>query len=176
MELSSKFFYLSIEDNSKGKWPAREILALLETALPIFEKFIYSEYTRCEKKIHPQISLDLSFCGDAKMKNINFSYRGKDKTTDVLSFPGFSNLRSDKKSDIYPGMIHLGDIIICRNVAIKQAREFSLTTEEEVLHLFVHGFLHLIGYDHEISKKEEKIMQELEEKLIKQISKKIIRK
>lgn len=173
MELSSKHFYLAISDNSKSSWPSKRIAQMLEKSLEVFEKFLYSDKIRCNKKLHPHISVDLTFCGDRKMKSINSSFRQKDKTTDVLSFPGFTNLRSDKKSDIYPGMIHLGDIIISRDVAVKQAREFKITTEEEVIHLFVHGFLHLLGYDHEISVKEEKIMQELEALLLKQISKKI---
>lgn len=171
-ELSTKHFNLSITDNSKSAWPLKQIVKRLELALPYLETFLYSDKTRVDKKLHPQISLDLNFCGDTRMKTINSAYREKNKTTDVLSFPGFSNLRSDKKSDVYPGMVHLGDIIISRDVAKRQAKEFKITLEEEVLHLFVHGFLHLVGYDHEISIKEEVLMEKLEEEILLKISKK----
>ena len=67
----------------------------------------------------------------------------------------------------------LGDIFICREVALRQAKEFGISIEEEILHLFIHGFLHLCGYDHEISREEEKLMFGLEEKLLEKISKKL---
>ena len=81
------------------------------------------------------------------------------KLTDVLSFPVYETLRSNSESFIEPGpVVHLGDIFICREVALRQAKEFKITFEEEFLHLFIHGFLHLCGYDHEMSKEEEELM------------------
>ena len=121
-----------------------------------------------------QIEIDLTLCGSYKIKSLNSKYRNKPKTTDVLSFPVYESLRSNSESFMEPGpVVHLGDIFICREVALRQAKEFKITFEEEFLHLFIHGFLHLCGFDHEISKEEEELMFDLEEKLLDKISKKL---
>ncbi len=65
---------------------------------------------------------------------------------------------------------YIGDILICQKKMIQQAEEFSIDNESEFVHLLVHGFLHLLGFDHEISFKEEKIMGKWEEFLIKNYS------
>lgn len=170
-EIGTKHLKIQVLDSAKANWGQKEVYNLLAQSMPVIEKFLYSNKTKIEKKNNPIIELDLHFIGDAKMKTINNMYRGKGKTTDVLSFPGFQSLRSDKKSDIYPGPIQLGDILISRKVALKQAREFKITLSEEIIHLFVHGVLHLLGFDHEISKKEEIIMEALEKELLLKISK-----
>jgi probable rRNA maturation factor len=114
-----------------------------------------------------RFELNVSLIGDAAMKKINFKHRGKDSTTDVLSFPMEDDLRKMTKAKM-PHLL-LGDIVISKPVTIKQAKQFSISFEREFLHLLVHGFLHLQGYDHERSEAEEKIMFGLEEKLLKQI-------
>jgi len=80
--------------------------------------------------------MTLSFVDEPEIKRLNRMYRGKDKVTDVLSFPS-----SDARLSGY-----LGDVIICLPVAIKQA-EGDL--ELELTDLLVHGMLHVLGYDHE---------------------------
>jgi len=116
-------------------------------------------------------SFHLTLCGDQRMKGLNKEFRGKSKTTDVLSFPMFDSLR--EPDDFFGGFCELGDIFISYPVCQKQAKEFSLTFEEEFFHLLVHGFLHLCGYDHEVSMSEEKLMEEKEAILVKNILKKI---
>jgi probable rRNA maturation factor len=116
-----------------------------------------------------EFSVHVSLCGNDKIKSLNRDYRGKDKVTDVLSFPMNEDLRGEKEPLF--AMCELGDIIICSPVMQKQAVEFSISNEEEFFHLVVHGFLHLCGYDHEISEEEEKIMEKLEKQLISNISK-----
>lgn len=117
-----------------------------------------------------QVVLNFTLCGKNKIKNLNLEYRKKDYATDVLSFGIHENLRDDK-GPFYSALpvMELGDIVICREVAKKQAREFKITYEMEVIHLMTHGFLHLLGFDHEISLKEEEIMEKLEQKLVKKI-------
>lgn len=121
-----------------------------------------------------EIFLNVTLCGNTKIKSLNREYRNKDKVTDVLSFGVHENLRPD----LGPFLanlpeLELGDIFICKEVAKKQAHEFDITYEMEVIHLLVHGFLHLLGYDHEISEKEEMIMEKEEAKLVKSIYKKL---
>lgn len=117
--------------------------------------------------------LSLTLCGDTRMRQTNKIHRGKDKTTDVLSFPAQENLRVQKNLDwSAPGELPLGDLLISLPVARKQARRFNLPLETEVVHLFFHGFLHLLGYDHELSTAEEKLMQKKEAKLLESFAKK----
>jgi probable rRNA maturation factor len=121
-----------------------------------------------------EVTFNLTLCGKVKIKNLNREFRSVDKMTDVLSFGVHENLRMDKKKK-QPDLpvINLGDIFICREVALKQASAFGITYQQEILHLMTHGFLHLLGYDHEISSKEEKIMESHEDKIITSVYKKL---
>ncbi len=121
-----------------------------------------------------EIHVNLTLCSKQKIKALNAEYRNKNKVTDVLSFPLFEELRPDKLGEIVSmPVIELGDIFICKDVAISQAKEFKISFEMEVYHQLVHGFLHLLGFDHEISIQEEKIMEKYENQLVKSIYKKL---
>ena len=84
----------------------------------------------------------VAFVSDSRMKQLNEVFRGKDTTTDVLSFP----YEADKFD---PDKTNLGDIVISAEQAQKQAAENGLTLEGEIKQLILHGLLHLCGYDHE---------------------------
>lgn len=113
--------------------------------------------------------VSLLLCGDSRIRTLNRDHRHKDKVTDVLSFPGQEDLRKIASTDLH---IHLGDLAISVPVTRKQAREFGISFEEEFIHLFFHGLLHLVGYDHEVSKKEERLMEEWEAVALKIFAKK----
>jgi rRNA maturation RNase YbeY len=115
------------------------------------------------------IVLNVSICSDEEIIEINSEHRNKDKVTDVLSFPMQESMRNGEFEDFLPE-IELGDILICKSVCEKQAIEFDLSYFEEFIHLFVHGFLHVYGYDHEISEDEEKIMESLEVSILMKVS------
>ncbi|MBD66707.1 MAG: rRNA maturation RNase YbeY [Halobacteriovoraceae bacterium] len=115
--------------------------------------------------------LNIRLCDEKEIIQLNSEHRNKNKKTDVLSFPLQDNIRVGEY-DAFHGEIELGDIIICSEVCVEQAQEFKLSFEEEFYHLLVHGYLHLCGYDHEISEAEEKIMEELEEKILLDFKKK----
>jgi probable rRNA maturation factor len=103
-----------------------------------------------EEELDKYEEVNLLLTDDDTIKNLNGRYRGKNKKTDVLSFP----------SQI-PGLPFLGDIIIDTSVANEQKGNHSL--EEELQFLFLHGVLHLLGYDH-ISAQQKKIMDAKEKK------------
>jgi probable rRNA maturation factor len=93
---------------------------------------------------------------DAKnIQDINSSYRGKDSPTDVLSFP--------IDGDFMP----LGSIVICDDFVYKKANLLGHTQSEEFTLLFIHGMLHLLGFDHEVDSGE---MRDKEEEIIKEFS------
>jgi probable rRNA maturation factor len=79
------------------------------------------------------------FCGDTRMRRLNRQFRGVDKTTDVLSFP--------LEDPVEPGA--LGDIVVSVPAARRQARRSRVSLRLEIEQLVLHGFLHLLGYDHE---------------------------
>jgi len=92
----------------------------------------------------------VAFVSDRRMKELNSFFRGKDSTTDVLSFPH----EPDEFEHVsIPSADHplnfLGDIVISVEQAQKQAAENGLTLENEIKQLILHGLLHLCGYDHE---------------------------
>ena len=86
--------------------------------------------------------LSIVFISDRRMKELNKFFRGKDSTTDVLSFP-------HEPDEFDTDAENLGDIVISAEQAQKQAEENGLTLENEIKQLILHGLLHLCGYDHE---------------------------
>jgi len=101
--------------------------------------------------------------GPKTIQKLNATYRKKNKPTDVLSFsrmnsglPDFSFEEPD-----------LGEVLICWDIAKKQAIEYKTTIKEELERLTVHGVLHLFGYDHETGPSEEKKMFTLQDKILK---------
>jgi len=92
---------------------------------------------------------------DAELRRLNRLFLGSDRTTDVLSFPA-PDVRES-------GRPHLGDLAVSVPQARRQARQAGWRVEEEVSLLVTHGFLHLLGYDHETDHGE---MRRLEERLL----------
>ncbi len=91
-------------------------------------------------------------------------YRNLNKPTDVLSFPLW---QPDEQPQVPPdGILPLGDIIICWDYAQNQAAELGHGIKREAVFLFIHGLLHLLGYDHELSAKDEQQMFGLQEQIM----------
>lgn len=84
----------------------------------------------------------VAFVSDRRMNELNKLFRGKDSTTDVLSFP-------NEPDEFDPDKNNLGDIVISVEQAAKQSNENGLSLEAEIKQLILHGVLHLCGYDHE---------------------------
>jgi probable rRNA maturation factor len=100
------------------------------------------------------LSLGVRFASDREVRRVNRDYRGKDKPTDVLSFPG-------ELGEAAEGC-HVGDILISVPTARRQAEARGHSTEREVKVLLLHGLLHCLGYDHEADQGE---MERLERRL-----------
>ena len=104
--------------------------------------------------------LSILLTDDAEIQQLNKEYRGKNQPTDVLSFPLEESDGSGEES------LLLGDVVISLETAERQAEEFGVSPQEEVLRLLIHGVLHLLGYDHEnVSQQEARRMAEKEEEL-----------
>ena len=109
--------------------------------------------------------VNIVFCGNDYIKDMNCKYRNKDYATDVLSFSSDEDCDEDA---IYCGedTIPLGDVVISYEKAVEQAKENDVSIDEEILRLCIHGVLHLLGYDHEQSETEEKRMFDMEDSLM----------
>lgn len=99
--------------------------------------------------------LSITFIGDSAMRELNRSWRGIDRTTDVLSFP----------QDGGPHHSLLGDVVISVDTAKRHSVIYGNTFHEETKKLIVHGILHLLGHDHK-KQKEKEIMRGLEKELL----------
>ncbi|MDI9640959.1 rRNA maturation RNase YbeY [Geitlerinema splendidum] len=93
---------------------------------------------------------------DEEVHTLNKTFRHQDKATNVLSFP------SDEKPE-------LGDIILAYETVLKEAKELGISTLHHTLHLIIHGFLHLLGYDHEADHEAEE-MESLEIQILKTLN------
>lgn len=107
------------------------------------------------KKEKNKRSIEIVFVTEDRIKELNLNFRNIDKVTDVLSFP----------NDDFEGQ-SLGDVFICIKRAMEQAEEYGHSTLREFAFLAVHGYLHLLGYDH-IDKEEEKIMFSMQDEILK---------
>jgi probable rRNA maturation factor len=88
--------------------------------------------------------LSIALVGQGRIRELNKKYRGKNRVTDVLAFPGNG----------------LGEIVICLREVKKNAKRFNTTFKKELARVLIHGLLHLLGEDHEKSEAEAKTMEE----------------
>lgn len=115
------------------------------------------------------LEANLNIVDDDEIRELNAQYREKDKATDVLSFPLQENVRRGEFDD-FEGHLEMGDVFVATGVCEKQASENGLSFEEEFVHLFAHGFLHLAGYDHEENEEEDKLMRRLEDEIMETLA------
>lgn len=97
-----------------------------------------------------RFTLELTFCGDEEIRELNRLYRSIDKATDVLSFP----MLEFDMPNVY---VSLGSIVISVETARRQAVEYGHSLRRELCFLAVHSALHLLGYDHEDDKEREEM-------------------
>jgi probable rRNA maturation factor len=116
------------------------------------------------EKFSQDAEVSVSFVSNNEIRRLNRAYRNKDSVTDVLSFPLGANGKYDINKET--GCALLGDVVISLETAMRQAEIYGHSLEREIGFLTVHSMLHLLGYDHEISPLEERIMREKEEQVL----------
>jgi probable rRNA maturation factor len=125
------------------EFPSRKLKEVAQKVLEIVE--------------HGQAELSIALVGNAEIRTLNAKFRKKDYPTDVLSFPAGDELPT--------GVQLLGDVVISVEKARVQAKQRGRTLNEEMVTLLIHGVVHLLGYDHERSAKDARIMGRLERKI-----------
>jgi len=103
--------------------------------------------------------ISVKFTSDDEVHALNAEWRGKDKPTNVLSFP----MAEEDELDRAP---MLGDIVLAHGVCATEAADRQVSIETHATHLVVHGTLHLLGYDHETSDADAELMEETERKAL----------
>lgn len=119
-------------------------------------------------------SVNLKISDKDEIKKLNSEFRNVDRATDVLSFPNLNFVKGEISTktlndeiDIDTGLVSLGDIIICKEIAKTQAKEYGHSYKREICFLALHGLLHLLGYDH-LTEDDEKEMMGLANKILKE--------
>lgn len=124
-----------------------------------------SKYKKIIKKVFKSIKskmfFNVIFVDNDMIQQINRDYRGIDRVTDVITFALMENPNEIMKGAEY----ELGDVFICVERALEQAKDYGHSIEREIGFLSVHGYLHLIGYDH-MTEDDEKVMFKLQEEIL----------
>ena len=141
----------------EGHVVTQEILDKMTQAAVYAVELEELESERCE--------ISVTFVDMEEIHELNKEYRDVDRPTDVLSFPQFYDLEEEIPE---VGEICLGDVVICRDKAAEQAEEFGHSFEREIIYLFVHSVLHLLGYDH-MEDDEKACMRAREEQIMEHL-------
>jgi probable rRNA maturation factor len=137
-----------------GDWPGRPRLRSL------VGRAVRAATAQSGTDLAAQSEISLVFTDDRHIRSLNQRFRGKDKATNVLSFPAAGAGRN-------PGPL-LGDIVLAQETVAREAADQGLTFDDHLTHLIVHGFLHLLGYDHE-TPAEAVVMERLETAILARI-------
>jgi probable rRNA maturation factor len=131
--------------DSRTDWPALAERAVLAAVA-------YSDYPDLA-----DTEVSVKYTSDEEVRALNAAWRGKDKATNVLSFP---------MADTPENAPMLGDIVLASGVCAREAGEKKVAVETHATHLVVHGTLHLLGYDHETGDDDAEEMEEIERKAL----------
>ena len=129
---------------------------------------VIGEVLKIEKVDEKKCEISISFVDEKKIRELNRNFRSIDKTTDVLSFPIEDFFNEDRKTLLKKPYLMLGDVVICLDVARKQAKELGHSFEREIMYLTCHSILHLLGYDH-MEDEDKKIMRAREKEVMKNL-------
>ena len=147
--------YLDIEENKKYEETIKKVL---------------EQCFKQEKLENSKLYVSIMLTNPENIHKINKEYRNVDRETDVLSFPMFEKNEIDQKieNNNFEHEDVLGDIVISIEKVKGQAIEYGHSFEREFAYMLVHGFYHLMGYDH-IEEKDKKIMREKEEIILSKL-------
>jgi probable rRNA maturation factor len=111
------------------------------------------------------VSISIKLSDNAEVHKLNHDWRGKDKPTNVLSFPMIASDEFEALANTDDGEVLMGDMILAHGVCFAEAEEKRISLANHVSHLIVHGTLHLLGYDH-IEEHDGDMMEALEVKAL----------
>ena len=131
----------------------------------LFFKKICRSFPKKYKFLQKKVSFTLLLSNNKSIKKLNKNFRNKDKPTDILSFPSNKKLKKIKEN-------YIGDIIISYNyIDVPKSQKLKFF-KKKLIKIFIHGFLHLLGFDH-IKRKDYKIMLKEEEQIYQSVISKL---
>lgn len=113
---------------------------------------VAGQVTGSEQGATAELAVSIRVVGAAESRRLNRTWRGKDKPTNVLSFPAPAVPQVHAEAGAAHDPLQLGDLAICASVVAREAREQGKTSQAHWAHMVVHGVLHLLGYDHEVER------------------------
>ena len=155
-------------------WPDPLVAGFQQAALTMLDD-ILSEFAstkvsaKTSAKTSAKVSVSLWLCDDAQMRQLNQQHRQIDKPTNVLSFPAYDmagDMAGPQTDGDVPAL--LGDIVIAAETVMREADDMQMPVADHLIHLFVHGMLHLFGHDH-IDDELAETMETLEVKFLANI-------
>ena len=149
--------FLNVEENEEYKKKVNQVVA------KCFEE---------EKLKNLNLYISITLTTPSVIRDLNKEYRNIDKETDVLSFPMFEKIEIDQMVENQiklPIRETIGDVVVSIERVKEQAQEYGHSFDRELSYMIVHGFYHLMGYDH-IDEKDKKIMRPKEEKVLNELN------
>lgn len=129
---------------------------------------VIREVLKLEEIDESKCEISLSLVDSKTIHRLNQEYRGVDRPTDVLSFPIEDFFNEDKKEILKKDHLMLGDVIICLDIARKQAKDLGHSFKREIIYLTCHSILHLLGYDH-MEDDDKRLMRSREKEVMKNL-------
>jgi probable rRNA maturation factor len=155
---------IRIETDSSDDWDSRTDWAAIAERSALAAVAASRHARLADAAITVEISV--KFTGDEEVRSLNASFRGKDKPTNVLSFPMLDADLLGALATAAGGEVLLGDIVLAHGVCAAEAEAKGVASADHAAHLVVHGTLHLLGYDHETGEAEAEAMEALERKAL----------
>ncbi|ABF53868.1 rRNA maturation RNase YbeY [Sphingopyxis alaskensis] len=137
---------LSVETHAAAPWPDALDWAA-RAAEAVAAAFAITPFAALADAA-PLVEVAVRLTDDAEVHTLNRDFRGRDKPTNVLSFPQVQNDLLESLANSDDGEILLGDIVLARETCAREADEKGVSLAAHATHLIVHGALHLVGYDH----------------------------
>ena len=152
-----------VEADSSGEWDSK--LAWAEIAEAAVRAAVGESEAAGLLDSPAAVEVSVKFAGDEEVRALNAAWRGKDKATNVLSFPMLEPELVPSLAEA-GGPLLLGDIILAHGVCAAEAAEKDMEVRHHASHLVVHGMLHLLGYDHETGEAEAERMEAAERRAL----------
>ena len=133
-------------------------------SLELIKKAVMMAYKKSNRTYDFDISVNVRIVGINEGAEINRKFKHKDRPTNVLAFVG----EPDRENNLGINAPSLGDIVVCYPVVEKESDEMKKDVEQHFVHMIIHGFLHLMGYDHQ-DDREEHEMNGLTNKILRSV-------
>lgn len=150
------------------------LLKNMQKKIKIDQKFIKNQVQKVLDLLnYPDFDVNIWLTTNATIKNFNKKFMAKNKPTDIISFPFYTELKPGEKIKAQtPEDQNLGDIIISLEYCLKDSKKLNLDFKIYLIRIIVHGLVHLLGYDH-ITDQDYNVMHKVEENILKKLFKDI---